>query len=755
MLFLRQVLQMFLIMFVLSCSTGAYSQSINLKDKHNNIVIDTNSLHIQWNGVIVNDDALSVNHHSQHSSKANVSSDFKATWVLQPSNVKVNAQLSKGNLIIGFEPSPTQEIKRAEPLLVEWFNLPEKLTQTLLLPFSEGMRVLTKDTAWSKFLIDNYNNSNTTQDLKMPFWTAKQGEQYITYHLVDPYNNKIHFSKPDEHLDMRLDHSFTVLNKNDAFSVRISMGTDWLDGAKNYRNWRIEHGESNTLLNKLKHNKNIEKLIGASQVYLFGKGVISTEDVTNWKSLNKWYLLESQLPSPSFSVTDLSSLLEKNTWFSHYHKRLLVNAINQSLQLKFSTAIPTLRDNTIEQQYVQAQQQKAWLAKHASKFLIPEQQWGQGLSVSMIDNLQKAGLKKLWLGLDNWMPAFYQPLVVDQAKNAGYLVATYDSYNTAIKPGLNDGWLTAQIPFEMNKACQIKLASGKIQKGFRGNGVYLNPNCHFDYVAQRVKDIIKFGHFNSLFIDVDATGMAREDYHVNNSEKAILKGFNDRMSILAKTEHVVLGSEDGNSLTSQGISFAHGLETVGFGWTDKEMKRDKLSPYFLGRWYPDQKPDFFFKPAKVKEPYKTLLFAPQYRVPLYQTVFHDEVINSHHWHSDSLKFSNVKIERDLISMLYNTPAMIHLSRDEVISPKSPRVKALVHYQQGFMKVHEALWDQQLTGFKWLDKKGLVQQTLFSDGSKIIANFTKQTVNVRNHQIAPYSSLALLSSGNTIRWHANP
>ncbi|GAD32071.1 conserved hypothetical protein [Photobacterium leiognathi lrivu.4.1] len=122
----------------------------------------------------------------------------------------------------------------------------------------------------------------------------------------------------------------------------------------------------------------------------------------------------------------------------------------------------------------------------------------------------------------------------------------------------------------------------------------------------------------------------------------MLSAFNSRMQWLSEQPSLVLGSEDGNSLNTKGIAFAHGLETVGFGWTDIEMKQDRQSPYFLGRWYPSHKPDFFFKSAKVKESYKSLLFAPQYRVPLYQAVFHDEVINTHHWHSDSLKFTDVK-----------------------------------------------------------------------------------------------------------------
>lgn len=232
----------------------------------------------------------------------------------------------------------------------------------------------------------------------------------------------------------------------------------------------------------------------------------------------------------------------------------------------------------------------------------------------------------------------------------------------------------------------------------------------------------------------------------------MLDAFNQRMAWIASNEDIVLGSEDGNALTTQGIAFAHGMETVGFGWSDKDMKHNRKSPYFLGAWYPDNKPDFFFKAAQVKQPYKTLFFSPQYKVPLYQTVFHDEVINSHHWHTDSLKFTDVQVERDLTSMLYNTPAMVHLSRDEADQIDAPRIKALQRYQQGFLPIHQVLWNKAMIDFKWLDKQGLLQQTTFNDGSRIVANFTQKPQRLTdNSVIQPTSILARLSDGTVVNW----
>ncbi|WP_210472819.1 glycoside hydrolase [Vibrio crassostreae] len=742
-----------------SCAFSANAQDsqIALTNTNNSdkVSISTNTLVIDWNGLSVNSTALTVDRQPQQVTKLVAHSQTKASWTLIPSRIHVEAELKQDDLLVQFTLPANTQVKRNQPIELAWFDLAEQQIQTLFLPFSEGMCVPTNNKQWANYLVDNHSESNTTQDLKMPFWTVQQKDQFISYQLINPTNNQLFFSNSSTNtntkIDMNASHQFTMLNKFQPFTIRITIGDSWLDGAKQYRDWRVKNGLSESLVEKEKRNPDVSKLIGASHVYLFGKDPLSIQDVDDWWGLNAWYLERSKLIVPSDAKRELSSLSKGKDWFSQYHKQLLLDSISQSLQGLYPVATPTLTDNAIQAQYTAAQDKKSWLIKNASSYLNTPETWGQALSSDMVSNLNKAGLNKLWLGFDNWMPAFYQPNAVELAKQSGYLVGTYDSYNTAIPAKLNDNWLTAQLPEPMRQSCAIELADGSLKKGFRGNGYYLNPNCHLDYVKQRAQDIMRFGNFNSLFLDVDATAMAREDYRDNSNESDMLSAFNSRMQWLSEQPNLMLGSEDGNSLTTKGTAFAHGLETVGFGWTDKDMKENRKSPYYLGRWYPDHKPDFFFKSAKVKEPYKSLLFSPQYRIPLYQAVYHDEVINTHHWHSDSLKFSNVKANRDLTAMLYNTPAMVHLTRDEALSSSSPRLKALKHYQDGFEPIHKQLWDKALVDFDWLDKNGDVQQTVFDDGSKIIANFSDQAFSQHGVTIAATSIKALLSNGQVVEW----
>ncbi|MGF1871100.1 glycoside hydrolase [Photobacterium indicum] len=748
-------------------SFSVHSADIQLIQNNQQISIDTDNLQISWHkknqNLSINQATLAINDQPQHTIQLVQSSENQARWLLKPSNIEVAATFNE-SLNLAFTVNEKTIIKRNQPIKLTWFDLAEQATQTLVIPFNEGMRIPTDNKTWINYLSAEYSGSNTTQDLKMPFWTTEQNGQFVSYQFVTATNNTLHFTPSKQAgnilLDMQAAHFFTPLNRSQAFRVQISLGDEPLAGAKQYRKWRINHQQAQSLSTKRIDNPELKKLIGASHVYLFGRDVLAVEDVLDWWGLKDWYFNQPQFTPSKESMKELKSLHQGQDWLSKYHKRLLVESINQSINNTMPALDHPLGNNGIKEQYQAAQQRKAWLAIQARSYLISPDRWGQAISKDMITNLQKAGLKKLWLGLDNWIPAFYQPEIVEQAKKAGYLVGVYDSYNTAIAPGVNDAWLTAQLPQAMREECAIEKANGDQQKGFRGNGVYLNPSCHRDYVENRIKDVINYGRFNSIFLDVDATAMAREDYSDSSGEMNqtdMLAAFNARMQWIATDQRVLLGSEDGNALTTQGIAFAHGMETVGFGWTDPDMKSNRQSPYYLGAWYPDQKPAFFFQSAQVKEPYKTLLFAPQYRIPLYQTVFHDELINSHHWHSDSLKFSNVQIKRDLIAMLYNTPAMVHLSRDEANTINEPRLQALKHYQSGFLPIHKQLWDKALVNFKWLDKQGLLQQTTFSDGSKIIANFSKHAMplTVPNTKHLPSGAiLAVLSNGKTIQWRSS-
>lgn len=62
----------------------------------------------------------------------------------------------------------------------------------------------------------------------------------------------------------------------------------------------------------------------------------------------------------------------------------------------------------------------------------------------------------------------------------------------------------------------------------------------------------------------------------------------------------------------------------------------------------------------------------------------------------------------------------------------------------FRPLHQALWDKALFDFRWLDRDGWVQQTTFSDGSTLAANFTRSL----SLSSRPTSLRAKLADGRT-------
>jgi hypothetical protein len=102
-------------------------------------------------------------------------------------------------------------------------------------------------------------------------------------------------------------------------------------------------------------------------------------------------------------------------------------------------------------------------------------------------------------------------------------------------------------------------------------------------------------------------------------------------------------------------------------------------------------------------------------------------------------------------MLFNTPAMVHLNRENGQFPSNDRIRQLLHYQSAFKPIHEQLWNKQLTGFTWLDGNGKVQRTSFSDGSQITANFSNTAFKLQGKLIKAHSIYTEIKGISPFTW----
>lgn len=662
-------------------------------------------------------------------------------WTWPAAQVRIRARLDEGDLVLTFATPREQTLP--------WFSLPATLSH-LSLALGEGSRFATADAYWRRYLAGEVGSADTNGDLKLPLWSADRGGPVFTWILETPFANEVRFTDGPGRLQMRAGHRFDRFNQETPFQVRLHVGTGWLSGALRYREWLKAQGEWASLESKLARVPDGRKLIGATHVYLWGEQVLDRADVRDWPGLLRWLRSEDAAAWRRGFGPELRAALEADPPGA-WQQREIVAALQEALGAQAPPAASPEDPDLIAKQAERARRMRRLAEERLGAWMAPSAQWGQGLSRPVLDQLRDAGLVRLWIGIPSWTTLFQQPEAVALARQLGYLVAAYDSYDTAVAPGVNDDWLTAQMPRALAERCAIFRADGTPQPGFGGKGSYLNPGCALPYAQERMRQIVRESGGNSLFLDVDGTAMARDDHNPQHPDgaEAMVAARRRRLQWVSDELALPLGSEDGNAVTSRPLLFAHGLQTWGFGWTDTQMRRDERSPYYLGRWWPPEEPGLFFKPASVKALYRRTVFNPRDRLPLYQAVFHDALINSHHWQTDSLKFSDVAETRALLNLLYNTPPLFNLSRATLAA----RLPAMRRIDAAFRPLHEALWNQALVDFRWRDAAGLVQETRFGDGSRITANFGAEAFPVEGTPLAGRSARARLADGREISFAA--
>lgn len=275
-------------------------------------------------------------------------------------------------------------------------------------------------------------------------------------------------------------------------------------------------------------------------------------------------------------------------------------------------------------------------------------------------------------------------------------------------------------------------------KGFKQKGYILSPLAARPYVEKRVSDLMRQFQCNSWFIDCDAFGELFDDYSPLHpaTQEDDMNARLSRMAWIRDTFKAVIGSEGGSAYAAATIHFAHGMMTPGIGWGDPDLK-DRSSQYYLGGYYPPDGPAVFFKQVPVKEEYRRVYADPRFRLPLYETVFHDSVVATHQWGFGSLKFGDDSHARELLELLYNVPPLYHLNMAEW-SKRKRLIKA--HYEF-FSPLHRQAGLLPMTDFSWLREDRMVQRTKFGNELELVANFRDEPFSYNGSEIPGQSVLA--------------
>jgi hypothetical protein len=707
-------------------------------------------------------------------------SGSEASWELPEEKLAISFQLDGDTLSVNF-------LSKVAGSFIWPIIHDEQSIRGYILPLFEGNYVPSDDAKWLTFLVER-SPMNTTEGLSMPFWGLDCGDYTLTYILTNQFNNELAFEGQQGRLAARFTHEFTKNWKDKKYGLLIRLGdASPVAPAKQYRQWLIQQGHFVTMQDKIKNVLSVEKLLGAVHIYLWGDALISRYDILDWKNFtaklkkqgeaspplsppytggNKggpgkriWELMSPEIRKAVAEIAamdnnpydyiknqmanELSNLLarrdfyEESSWRGTNLSREASTLLKRGISMrKFAgaDALSILTDSEVLML-------NSFLLEAAfpGEF-VESYRWGDGVSVKMMEKFAENGFERLWLGLDTWQGGYRHPQAIMKAKELGYLIGPYDSYHSIHHPDEPDTWETAQFDLELYETGAVVRADGTKKPGFQGKGYILSPIAARPYVEKRVTEIMsKNIPFNSWFIDCDAYGELFDDYSELHpaTQEDDMNARLARMFWIRDTYKLVIGSERGTGYAVPVIHFAHGMMTPVIGWEDSDLRKDKKSEYYLGGYWPPDGPETFVKQVPLKEKYRHFYFDPRFRLPLYETVFHDSVIATHHWGYASLKFKDQVDTVELLELLYNIPPLYHINLKEFEKHKE-RMKA--HYNF-FSPLHRELGLLPMTDFAWLTPDRMVQRTIFGNQVEMVANFGMKDFDYQGKLIPMRSILA--------------
>lgn len=647
------------------------------------------------------------------------------------------------------------------------FIWPSIAADTYYIPFGEGKRVPSKDPAWQSYL--KGQEFSVLEQLSMPFWISSEGEYSVMFIMEEPFRTQMNFTA-DSGIAFEVSHEYPQIDENRVNRYRIYL-TDKnpVNAAKLYRNYVIEQGKFTTLEQKAEDNPDIRKLYGAPFIYLWGDFVVSAEDI-NWQAFRQSaaspimdYLLsfaENQENGAEFLAA--MDEIRQQDYVAVYQKNIVCSYISQVLKQKdfydpsiFTQSSEKLDillekgfDNLSESEKLQVN--KYALAANLPQVFADAGQWMNAGTTDVIHSLKESGVDQAWIGLNSWEQAYAKPELVKAAVNQGYLMASYDSYHSIHEPG-KEQWITAKFDdTSLYEEATVLNKDGKKESGFQNVGRKLNPVQAFPAVKARMEDIMSNQiPFNSWFIDCDATGEIYDDYtvsHVTTQEEDLAARL-ERMSYIREQYKLVVGSEGGNDFAASTIAYAHGIELKSFSWMDADMKSNKDSEFYIGKYYNPNGgvAEHFAKRIPIKGQYYTVFVDPKYDIPLFKLVYNDSVITSYHWDWSTFKIQGATQDRMVREVLYNVPPLYHLDADEWGRYKQD----IANHQTVWSEFSKLAVTKEMTDFAYLSGDGAVQKIAYGDKLIAVANFGNQACEYGENEIPPHSVLIGIDGQETV------
>uniref|UniRef100_Q024H3 Uncharacterized protein n=1 Tax=Solibacter usitatus (strain Ellin6076) TaxID=234267 RepID=Q024H3_SOLUE len=238
------------------------------------------------------------------------------------------------------------------------------------------------------------------------------------------------------------------------------------------------------------------------------------------------------------------------------------------------------------------------------------------------------------------------------------------------------------------------------------------------HTAQRVIPKALAEHpYLGRFIDVTTAENLYECYDEKHPlDKTEKRQRGEELLGYVRSLGLVTGGEHGRWWAVPYLDYIEGMMSGGStswpsGWLKRPKTKDEAFTDPNGRAFPKW------------EEYEKWGIGHEYRVPLWELVFHDSVISTWYW-GDSSDFlleaaPDVTAKKDAFNILYGTMPMMWANGEG--SWVKNREMFLRTYRNA-CKVHEAVATAEMVSHEFVTADRAVQRTRFSDGTVVVVNF---------------------------------
>ncbi len=314
-------------------------------------------------------------------------------------------------------------------------------------------------------------------------------------------------------------------------------------------------------------------------------------------------------------------------------------------------------------------------------------------------------------------------------KSKGFLVGKYDIYRDVLpKPDVDQ-----IIPYRVKRSVNTKYwpeivrmeRDGEYGRAWQLHGLdgklhFQNAVCDIPALKLTMEnvppDVEKVG-YNSRFIDVQAGSTLQECYHPRHpaTRSDSIRYINNQLRFLADIG-LVCGVEVGCEAAVGSFHFSEGMMSP-LPFRAEDAGR-RMTTIYSGEEVPPSFPRYMLN--------------PQYRIPLWQLVYHDCVVSYWYWGDSSNCCPELMPVRDLFDALYGEPPLYSLTatqwaeRKEEIAASYHRVAPAVR----------ATGLARMLSFELLTPDRLVQRTTFENGVVVTANFSGENRVLEGGTVLP-------------------